>query len=133
MTLREPFATMRESAADQIEDRETGAHAGERMTDHTEYRVTALRDGTVIDHLPPGLALKALEFLGHEGGNIVTVGMYLDSRKHGKKDLIKLERKELTEGTQERMIMVMIRLLIRPTSTNLKLILCMLLHVDFRF
>jgi aspartate carbamoyltransferase regulatory subunit len=68
------------------------------MTDHTEYRVTALRDGTVIDHLPPGMALKALEFLGHEGGNIVTVGMYLDSRKYGKKDLIKLERKELTQG-----------------------------------
>ena len=67
------------------------------MTDHTEYRVTALRDGTVIDHLPPGMALKALEFLGHEGGNIVTVGMYLDSRKYGKKDLIKLENKELNE------------------------------------
>jgi aspartate carbamoyltransferase regulatory subunit len=66
------------------------------MTEPTEYKVTALRQGTVIDHLPPGMALKALEVLGDLGGGVVTVGMYLESRKWGKKDLIKIETKELS-------------------------------------
>lgn len=61
------------------------------------YKVTALREGTVIDHLPPGMALKALEVLGTEDGATVTVGMYLSSRKWGKKDLVKIEGKELNE------------------------------------
>jgi aspartate carbamoyltransferase regulatory subunit len=67
------------------------------VTEHMEYRVTALKNGTVIDHLPAGMALKALEVLGFHGDNVVTVGMYLDSRKYGKKDLVKLENKELSE------------------------------------
>lgn len=67
------------------------------MSERKEYRVTALRDGTVIDHLPPGMAMKALEVLGPQSGSIVTVGMYFESRKWGQKDLIKLENKELTD------------------------------------
>lgn len=67
------------------------------MTKPTEYKVTALKQGTVIDHLPAGTALKALEVLGDMGGGVVTVGMRLDSRKWGKKDIIKVENKELTE------------------------------------
>lgn len=67
------------------------------MSERTEYKVTALREGTVIDHLPPGMALKALEVLGDLGGGVVTVGMYLESRKWGQKDLIKIETKELTD------------------------------------
>ena len=62
-----------------------------------DYRVTALREGTVIDHLPPGTALKALEVLGYQDGGVVTVGMFLESEKWGKKDLVKIESKELTE------------------------------------
>ena len=67
------------------------------MNKKTEYRVTALAEGTVIDHLPPGMALKALEVLGLKGDGVVTVGMYFESKKWGKKDIIKLEKKELTE------------------------------------
>jgi aspartate carbamoyltransferase regulatory subunit len=67
------------------------------MTERPEYKVTALRQGTVIDHLPPGTALQALKVLGDQGGNTVTVGMNLTSGKMGKKDLIKIENKELTE------------------------------------
>ena len=65
--------------------------------DRPGYKVTALRQGTVIDHLPPGTAIKALEILGYRGGAVVTMGMYLQSRKWGQKDLVKLENKELTE------------------------------------
>ena len=67
------------------------------MNDHTEYKVTALKEGTVIDHLPAGSALKALEVLGDMGGRVVTVGMYLESKKREQKDIIKIEKRELTE------------------------------------
>ena len=63
----------------------------------TEYKVTALSEGTVIDHLPPGTAMKALEVLGYRDGGVVLVGMFLDSKKWGKKDIVKIENKELTE------------------------------------
>ena len=66
------------------------------MSDRPEYKVTALRQGTVIDHLPPGMAIKALKVLGYQGGGVVTIGMFLESRKWGQKDLIKIENKELT-------------------------------------
>ena len=66
------------------------------MSEHTEYKVTALEQGTVIDHLPPGTALKTLEVLGYQDGGLVLVGMYLESRKWGKKDIVKIENKELT-------------------------------------
>jgi aspartate carbamoyltransferase regulatory subunit len=62
-----------------------------------EYKVTALRQGTVIDHLPPRMALKVLEVLGIEENRIVTVGVNLDSKKWGRKDIVKIEGKELTE------------------------------------
>jgi aspartate carbamoyltransferase regulatory subunit len=66
------------------------------MTGRPEYKVTALRQGTVIDHLPPGMAIKALDVLGYQGGGVVTIGMFLESRKWGHKDIIKIENKELT-------------------------------------
>ena len=67
------------------------------MSRRTEYKVTALKEGSVIDHLPPGSALKALEVLGDMGGGVVTVGMFLESRKWDKKDIIKIEKKEHDE------------------------------------
>ena len=71
-----------------------------------EYKVTALSQGTVIDHLPPGTAMKALEVLGTGDGGIVLVGMFLDSRKWGKKDIVKIENKELTEGEMARIALL---------------------------
>ncbi len=62
------------------------------------YKVTSLRQGTVIDHLPPGMALKALEVLGIGTDRVVTIGMYLESKKWGRKDLVKIEGKELNEA-----------------------------------
>ena len=76
------------------------------MDEPVEYKVTALRQGTVIDHLPEGTALKALEVLGDTGGGVVTVGMFLESRKWGKKDIIKIERKELTQGEADKIALL---------------------------
>ena len=76
------------------------------MSERPEYKVTALRQGTVIDHLPPGTALQALKVLGDQGGNTVTVGVNLTSRKMTKKDLIKIENKELTERDFEKIALL---------------------------
>lgn len=59
--------------------------------------VSAIKNGTVIDHAQAGSALKILSIL--EVGNhdsVVTIGMYLPSKTSGKKDIIKLANWEIT-------------------------------------
>lgn len=63
-----------------------------------KMQVSAVRSGTVIDHLAPRTALKALRLLGIGGDDTVLIGVNLDSRKLGKKDLIKIEGRELTQA-----------------------------------
>ena len=55
-------------------------------------QVSAIQNGTVIDHIVAGQALKIIRFLNlladeHQ----VTVGIHLKSRSMGRKDIIKLE------------------------------------------
>lgn len=60
--------------------------------------VEALKEGTVIDHIPAGQGLKILRlFKFSEGGERVTVGLNLSSRNMGSKDIIKVENVALTE------------------------------------
>lgn len=59
-------------------------------------KVSALREGTVIDHLVKGTALKVLTILGIEFDGAVTIGLNLESGKMGLKDIIKIERREVT-------------------------------------
>ena len=73
------------------------------MTSHppqSEYqpsiKVSALREGTVIDHLVAGTALKVLAILGIEFEGAVTIGLNLESSKMKQKDIIKIERREVT-------------------------------------
>ena len=61
-----------------------------------KLQVSALRSGTVVDHLGPGTAIKALRILALGDDATVLIGVNLDSRKLGKKDLIKIEGRELT-------------------------------------
>jgi aspartate carbamoyltransferase regulatory subunit len=61
-----------------------------------KLQVSALRSGTVVDHLGPRTAFKALRILGLGDDATVLIGVNLDSRKHGKKDLIKIDGRELT-------------------------------------
>lgn len=60
--------------------------------------VEALNEGTVIDHIPAGQGLNILRlFRLAELGERVTVGLNLNSRHMGAKDLIKVENVSLTE------------------------------------
>ncbi|MGQ3329352.1 aspartate carbamoyltransferase regulatory subunit [Halorubrum sp. FL23] len=69
------------------------------MSDH-ELRVSKIRDGTVIDHVEGGQALNVLAILGIDGseGYGVSVGMNVPSDRLGRKDIVKVEERELSQS-----------------------------------
>jgi len=55
--------------------------------------VSAIEEGTVIDHIEPGAALKIVQLLHLSNPtHPVTIGLGLKSRSLGKKDLIKIDQ-----------------------------------------
>ncbi|GAA0678311.1 aspartate carbamoyltransferase regulatory subunit [Natronoarchaeum mannanilyticum] len=68
------------------------------MSEH-ELRVSKIRNGTVIDHVPGGQALNVLAILGIDGsgGEEVSVGMNVPSDRLGRKDIVKVEGRELSQ------------------------------------
>lgn len=59
--------------------------------------VSAIQNGTVIDHIKSGNALRIISLLGLlKQGNRVTIGLNLPSKRIGKKDLIKIEELALS-------------------------------------
>ena len=61
-----------------------------------ELKVTPIKDGTVIDHITPGHALKVLHVLKipESTSSVVSVLMNVNGKK-GKKDIVKIENREL--------------------------------------
>ena len=55
-------------------------------------RVTAIRNGTVIDHIPGGMVLQALQIFNVDGrhSNPISLVMNVPSRKLGTKDILKI-------------------------------------------
>jgi aspartate carbamoyltransferase regulatory subunit len=70
-----------------------------RDTD-TELRVSKIESGTVIDHIAAGQALNVLAILGIDGtsGEEVSVGMNVPSDRLGRKDIVKVEGRELSQN-----------------------------------
>ncbi|ELY98974.1 aspartate carbamoyltransferase regulatory subunit [Natrialba chahannaoensis JCM 10990] len=66
--------------------------------DH-ELRVSKIQDGTVIDHVRGGQALNVLAILGIDGGEgeEVSVGMNVPSDRLARKDIVKVEDRELSQ------------------------------------
>jgi aspartate carbamoyltransferase regulatory subunit len=64
-----------------------------------ELKVTPIGNGTVIDHIPPGQALNVLKILDINSTTDATISvlMNVSSRKFGKKDIVKVEDRELKE------------------------------------
>lgn len=62
-----------------------------------DFRVTPIRNGTVIDHIDPGQALKVLRIIGVNDNvqSTVSVLMHVPSKKDGWKDVVKVEDREL--------------------------------------
>ena len=76
--------------------------------EHNMRRVTAIKNGTVIDHIPSGQALKVLELLNLSGDTSVPVSLVMNvpSKKMGAKDIIKVEDRELTQAELDRLALV---------------------------
>jgi len=76
--------------------------------EHNMRRVTAIRNGTVIDHIPAGQAMRVLEMLGINKRTSVPVSMVMNvpSKKMGTKDIIKVEDRELTQDELNRLALV---------------------------
>ena len=59
-----------------------------------ELKVSALENGTVLDHIPAENVYKALEILGlRDIESPITIGINLASKQHGKKGIIKIADK----------------------------------------
>lgn len=63
-----------------------------------QIKVNAIRNGTVIDHITAGKVRKVLDILELDGKEIVMVGMNLSSKKLNRKDIVKIENKELSHN-----------------------------------
>jgi aspartate carbamoyltransferase regulatory subunit len=61
-----------------------------------ELKIPLIKDGTVIDHITAGNAVKVLHILGIPKGtsSVVSVAINVNS-KMGKKDIVKVENREL--------------------------------------
>ncbi|KAA0014802.1 aspartate carbamoyltransferase regulatory subunit [Thermoplasmatales archaeon ex4484_30] len=62
-----------------------------------ELKVQPIKDGTVIDHITPGNALKVVKILGiteKQPDSIISIAMNVVG-KRGKKDIVKIENREL--------------------------------------
>ncbi len=67
--------------------------------DDHQLRVSKIRDGTVIDHVTAGRALTVLAILDIDGSGdeTVSVAMNVPSGETGRKDIVKVEGRELNQ------------------------------------
>ncbi|MFP4545833.1 MAG: aspartate carbamoyltransferase regulatory subunit, partial [Methanomassiliicoccales archaeon] len=66
-----------------------------------DFRVTPIRNGTVIDHIECGMALNVLKIIGVKGPEVhstVSILMHVPSKKGGWKDVVKVEERELSQA-----------------------------------
>ncbi|MDD2960826.1 MAG: aspartate carbamoyltransferase regulatory subunit [Muribaculaceae bacterium] len=72
-----------------------------------ELAVAALENGTVIDHIPPSALFKVVNILGiTKLDNGITIGNNLDSRRYGKKGIIKVADLFFPEDTLNRIALI---------------------------
>ncbi|EGA69152.1 aspartate carbamoyltransferase regulatory subunit [Vibrio sinaloensis DSM 21326] len=68
------------------------------MVKQTQLQVEAIRNGSVIDHIPAHIGIKVLKlFKMHKANQRITMGLNLPSSALGAKDLIKIENTYLTK------------------------------------
>ena len=73
-----------------------------------ELKVKPIKDGTVIDHIAGGQALNVLKILGIHGTTCATVSVIMNvvSRKLGKKDIVKVENRELKQEEVDKIALI---------------------------
>jgi aspartate carbamoyltransferase regulatory subunit len=78
------------------------------MAEEKELRVQKIKEGTVIDHISAGGSLSVLKILGIMGreDNIVSIVMNVSSHSLGKKDIVKVEGRELNPEELDKIALV---------------------------
>jgi len=73
-----------------------------------ELKVRPITNGTVIDHIAGGQALNVLKILGISGTTDATVSvlMNVESKRLGKKDIVKVEDRELKDEEVDRIALI---------------------------
>ena len=79
---------------------------GEEMTEMR--RVTAIRNGTVVDHIPSGHAMQVIRILRIDTASATPVSLVMNvpSDKLGRKDVLKIEDRELTHEDLDRLALI---------------------------
>ena len=77
------------------------------MSNKTELAVAALRNGTVIDHIPSDALFKCVKILGlADTTHRLTIGNNLNSERLGKKGIIKVADIFFPEATLNRIALI---------------------------
>ncbi len=73
-----------------------------------KMKVTPIKNGTVIDHISAGQALNVLKILGiyHTTDATISVLMNVISKNLGKKDIVKVEMRELEVGEVNKIALI---------------------------
>ena len=59
-----------------------------------QLKVSAIKNGTVLDHIPSGQVFKVIDILGlYDSAHPVTFGVNLDSKSMGRKGIIKISER----------------------------------------
>jgi len=81
-----------------------------------ELVVSAIENGTVIDHIPTGSVFQVMRILGLDNvENQVLFGTNLDSRKYGRKGIIKIREKYFEDDEVNKIAIV------APTATLIEI------------
>ena len=93
------------------ESRNRCAQEGEVMTEMR--RVTAIRNGTVVDHIPSGNAMQVIRILRIDTDRATPVSLVMNvpSDKLGRKDVLKIEDRELDQEDLDRLALIALRIL----------------------
>ncbi|MFH0868394.1 MAG: aspartate carbamoyltransferase regulatory subunit [Candidatus Woesearchaeota archaeon] len=72
-----------------------------------ELSVSAIKDGTVIDHIPNNVTLKVVDILDLKGiRSIISIVTNLTSKTMGKKGIVKIGGKNLTKEEVDKIALI---------------------------
>tara|TARA_Y100000310_G_scaffold281722_1_gene302411 strand:+ start:44108 stop:44563 length:456 start_codon:yes stop_codon:yes gene_type:complete len=72
-----------------------------------EQSISAIKDGSVIDHIPNNVALKVMDILDLKGiRGMISVATNLSSKTMGKKGIIKISGKDLTKEEVDKIALI---------------------------
>lgn len=74
-----------------------------------ELKIPRIKDGTVIDHIPAGNAVKVLKILGLPDpsfSSVISIAINVKSKMMEKKDIVKVENRELKPSEVDRIALI---------------------------